>query len=101
MLLRFESADGTNRLTRDCVKGLSEAIRKLRPEATPLVITGNEKFFSAGADLAEIVALTGPEGYEFSRMGQQLMTEIERFPAPVCAAINGYCMGGGDRPPDQ
>jgi len=95
MLLRFESADGTNRLTRACVKGLSEAVRKLRPEATPLVITGNEKFFSAGADLAEIVALTGPEAYEFSRMGQQLMTEIERFPAPVCAAINGYCMGGG------
>lgn len=28
-------------------------------------------------------------------MGQDLMAAIERFPAPVYAAISGYCMGGG------
>ena len=28
-------------------------------------------------------------------MGQRLMNAIERFPAPVYAAIEGYCMGGG------
>jgi enoyl-CoA hydratase/carnithine racemase len=28
-------------------------------------------------------------------MGQQLMNEIENFPAPIYAAIHGYCMGGG------
>jgi enoyl-CoA hydratase/carnithine racemase len=61
----------------------------------PIVITGNHRFFSAGADLNEIAALNGPAAYEFSKMGQTLMMEIEHFPAPVFAAISGYCMGGG------
>jgi enoyl-CoA hydratase/carnithine racemase len=64
-------------------------------EARPLIIAGNDKFFSAGADLQEIAALTGPGAYEFSRMGQDLMTAIANFPARIVAAISGYCMGGG------
>ncbi len=28
-------------------------------------------------------------------MGQALMNAIERFPAPVFAAVWGYCLGGG------
>ena len=59
------------------------------------MITGNQKFFSAGADLQEIVQLDGPNAYAFSRLGQSLMAEIASFPAPVYAAISGYCMGGG------
>ena len=84
-----------NRLTAECVLALTEAIRKLGSEKHPLVITGNEKFFSAGADLKEILALDGPAGLEFSRTGQELMRSVEHFPAPVYAAICGYCMGGG------
>ena len=61
----------------------------------PLVIGGNERFFSAGADLGEILRLDGPSAYEFSKMGQALMGAIEGFPAPVYAAVSGYCMGGG------
>src|SRR2546430_10807658 len=60
-----------------------------------LIIAGNQNFFSAGADLHEIAALSGPSGLEFSQMGQRLMNSIECFPAPVYAAISGYCMGGG------
>src|SRR5205823_7512793 len=52
-------------------------------------------FFSAGAELEQIFALTGPAAYEFSHMGQALMNEIAGFPTPVIAAISGYCMGGG------
>jgi len=94
-VLRLCSGDGTNRLTRACVIALIEALRGLIREPERLVITGNHKFFSAGADLAEIAALTGPTAYEFSLMGQTLMNSVERFPLPVYAAISGYCMGGG------
>ena len=94
-ILQLASADDTNRLTRACVLALTATIRELAQSARPLVVTGNERFFSAGADLAEIAALTGPDAYEFSRMGQALMNAIENFPAPVYAAIHGYCMGGG------
>ena len=94
-LLRLVSDDGTNRLTRDCVVSLTEKISELAREQAPLLIAGNERFFSAGADLQEIAELTGPTACEFSKMGQELMARIEDFPAPVYAAISGYCMGGG------
>jgi enoyl-CoA hydratase/carnithine racemase len=94
-LLRLQSADGTNRLSKRCVLALGVALRDLAGLQGPLVITGNDRFFSAGADLEEIAALDGPTAYEFSKMGQALMDAVACFPAPVCAAISGYCMGGG------
>jgi len=74
---------------------LREVVRKLGAHGRPLVITGNARFFSAGAELGEIDRLDGPAAYEFSKMGQALMDSIEQFPAPVYAAVSGYCMGGG------
>ncbi|MGZ4818001.1 MAG: enoyl-CoA hydratase/isomerase family protein [Terriglobales bacterium] len=94
-VLHIISPDSTNRLTRACVLALTGAVQNLARDPRPLVIAGNHKFFSAGADLEEIVALTGPAAYEFSHMGQALMNEIESFPAPIIAAVSGYCMGGG------
>jgi enoyl-CoA hydratase/carnithine racemase len=97
-LLRITSADTTNLLSRARVLALTETIGQLSREACgtrSLVLAGNERFFSAGADLQEINALTGAEAYGFARMGQTLMTAIENFPVPVYAAIQGHCMGGG------
>jgi enoyl-CoA hydratase/carnithine racemase len=94
-ILRLRSDDGTNRLTRKCVLALTDAVHNLSRQPEPLIITGNETFFSAGADLSEIAAITGPEAYKFSDMGQRLMNAVESFPALVVAAVHGYCMGGG------
>jgi enoyl-CoA hydratase/carnithine racemase len=94
-LLRLQSQDGTNRLTRECVEALQEIVRKTSVKAIPMVIAGNTTFFSAGAELEEISALNGPAAFEFSQMGQDLMSAVDCFPAPVYAAVSGYCMGGG------
>jgi len=94
-ILRLTSQDGTNRLTRACVISLASAVRELALDPRPLIITGNQKFFSAGADLNEIVALSGPEAFVFSKAGQMMTDAFDEFPAPVIAAVNGYCMGGG------
>jgi enoyl-CoA hydratase/carnithine racemase len=88
-ILHLTSPDGTNRLTRACVLALAAALADLKTQTCPLIVAGNGKFFSVGADLNEIAALTGPEAYEFSAMGQA------SYPAPVIAAIEGHCMGGG------
>ena len=61
----------------------------------PLIIAGNESFFSAGADLNEIAALTAPVAFSFAKAGQRLMQTIAEYPSPIFAAIEGYCMGGG------
>jgi enoyl-CoA hydratase/carnithine racemase len=77
-VLRLRSQDETNRLTRDLVLALTETICQAALEPRPLVITGN-----------------GLTAYEFSIMGQELMRVVDEFPAPVYAAVSGYCMGGG------
>jgi enoyl-CoA hydratase len=99
-VLRLVSSDGTNKLGVNCIRALHGAIQGLAAEAESgqikrLIITGNEKFFSAGADLNEISVLTAAQAFEFSRQGQALMRSIDHFPVPVMAAIRGYCMGGG------
>ena len=94
-ILRLTSDDGTNRLTRACVGAIANTVADLARSARPLIITGNHKFFSAGADLNEIVKLSGPDSLVFSRLGQLMTDTVDAFPAPVIAAVNGYCMGGG------
>ncbi len=91
------SGDETNRLTRSRVQALTVVTQELarEPNPNPLIITGNKHFFSAGADLNEIAALTGAEAYKFAAMGQTLMNAVAEFPAPTYAAVWGYCMGGG------
>ncbi len=96
MILRLVSEDGTNRLTRARVQALTTAVEGLAIDPpSRLLIAGNARFFSAGADLNEIAALTGAEAFRFAQMGQRLMTAIAGFPAPTIAVIQGYCMGGG------
>jgi enoyl-CoA hydratase/carnithine racemase len=94
-LLRLTSVDGTNRLTRACVVAISGAIQELQKKPLPLIVTGNHRFFSVGADLNEIRELSGPAALEFALLGQSLMQALESYPATVIAAIEGHCMGGG------
>ena len=94
-ILRLISEDGTNRLTRACVMSLASALQDLARRPRPLILTGNQRFFSAGADLNEIAALSGPEAFAFSKAGQIMTDAVDEFPAVVVAAVNGYCMGGG------
>ena len=99
-VLRLTSPDRTNKLGIATIARLLQAVEQLAAEAErgriqSLIITGNEKFFSAGADLNEISRLGAAEAFEFSRRGQRLMNSIARFPVPAIAAIQGYCMGGG------
>lgn len=94
-LLRLVSQDATNKLSRVRVRALSAALQSLAKDPAPLILCGNTKFFSVGADLAEISALRGHDAFDFAQMGQRLMNAIAEFPAPTCAVLEGWCMGGG------
>jgi len=93
--IRLVSKDGTNRLTLACVRELHDTVLSLQRDPKPLILTGNGKFFSAGAELSEIQQIAGSSAVDFAQMGQDLMNGIAQFPSPVYAAIHGYCMGGG------
>jgi enoyl-CoA hydratase len=61
-----------------------------------VILTGSgEKAFVAGADINELATMTPLIGKQVSEKGQNVFLEIERFPKPVIAAINGFALGGG------
>jgi enoyl-CoA hydratase len=61
-----------------------------------VVLTGSgPKAFVAGADIAEMAALTPVQGRDFSLLGQRMMRGVEKMPKPVIAMVNGFALGGG------
>ncbi|MBK9734542.1 MAG: enoyl-CoA hydratase/isomerase family protein [Saprospiraceae bacterium] len=61
-----------------------------------VVITGQgQKAFIAGADIKEFASLDAVTGSALSKRGQDVFFMIERFHAPVIAAVNGFALGGG------
>lgn len=61
-----------------------------------VVLHGEGRFFSAGADIKEFTDIKSPE--EFSRLsaaGQKVFDRIENFSIPIIAAIHGAALGGG------
>lgn len=93
-ILRLCSFDNINRLPIAVIVELGNILESLGPLLSPLIITGNDKFFSVGADLNEMAAHDSVSGYRFSRLGQRVMDQLDCFPALTIAAISGNCFGG-------
>lgn len=63
-------------------------------EVRAAVLTGGERFFSAGADIADMAA-RGVAGYaDPARLSS--WKAIENFSKPLIAAVNGFAIGGGN-----
>lgn len=58
-----------------------------------VVVTGDEKAFAAGADVADLAQRT-PTDPAFERT-RNAWAAIERYRRPIIAAVNGFALGGG------
>lgn len=95
--ITFDRPDALNALSstlrREFVEGF-DAFRDLDREAEgvavrAVVVSGAGRAFSVGADVDEFA-----EGTDMLRPGM-VYDAASRFEAPVVAAIDGYCLGGG------
>jgi enoyl-CoA hydratase len=87
-----------NALNAQTVGEIGEAFEAAREDdgvKAVIVTGGGEKAFVAGADINELATMTPISGKATASKGQGVFFEIERFPKPVIAAINGYALGGG------
>lgn len=61
-----------------------------------IVIQGEGRFFSAGADIKEFTTIsTGEEFSQLAARGQELFERVEKFSKPIIASIHGAALGGG------
>jgi enoyl-CoA hydratase/carnithine racemase len=67
------------------------------PDVRAIVLTGNGKAFSAGADLSERPAiLAEPGGYSrHNRLVRAAFDSVIECPKPIIAAVNGAAIGAG------
>ncbi|MEK4025058.1 MULTISPECIES: enoyl-CoA hydratase [Sporosarcina] len=66
------------------------------PDVRVVVLYGEGRFFSAGADIKEFTTVESGEAFaKLAGKGQQVFERLENFPKPVIASIHGAALGGG------
>jgi enoyl-CoA hydratase len=94
--LTIDRPEVKNALDLATVEAMRASLQTLmaNADAAVLVITGaGDAAFVSGADINDIRARGRDEG--LAAINSSLFAEIERFPRPTIAAINGYALGGG------
>jgi len=85
-----------NALNFELMTELVNALEELDREAAVkvMILTGGERAFAAGADLAEMSQAT-PVDLVLGRRFE-LWDRIRKISKPIIAAVSGYCLGGGN-----
>lgn len=87
-----------NALSSQIIKDLQVYFDQIEKDANvkAVVLKGDGRFFSAGADIKEFTSLQEASDYESLALnGQKVFKRIEDFNLPVIAVIHGAALGGG------
>lgn len=89
-----------NAYDRNLLQAVSEGLEEFAEDETlrALVLRGNGKHFQAGVDLkfqSELAAMSETENESVSLLLAGMMRDLNAFPVPTVALIQGACIGGG------
>ena len=95
-LIKLNRPEAMNALNTQMLGELSQALREAEAneKVRCLVLTGSEKAFAAGADIAEMADKSFMDAFASDLYGR----DAERVMAcrkPIIAAVSGYALGGG------
>ena len=95
--LVFRREGERNAISPDLLAELESVLTAVeRAESVKLlVLQGEGRVFSAGADLAAVDALASRAALAFFDRGRALVRRLERLDALSVAAVNGLALGGG------
>ena len=86
-----------NAFSQEMIDELLQAFAQINrdEQIRVLIITGAGKAFQAGADIAELAAMTPLKILRWNEGLVRVNAAIEKLRQPVIAAINGVALGGG------
>ncbi|MED1469297.1 enoyl-CoA hydratase [Bacillus salipaludis] len=87
-----------NALSSGLLKEISSVLDEIESnlDVKVIVLHGEGRFFSAGADIKEFTTISSSEGFsQLGKYGQDVFDRMEKFPKPIIAAIHGAALGGG------
>lgn len=94
-LVKLNRPKVLNALSTDLMQELVDCMITLdkNPDVRVIILTGSERAFAAGADIAQMVAATPIDQINDQRFRTWEMLKL--VTKPVIAAVNGFALGGG------
>jgi enoyl-CoA hydratase len=95
-VVRLNRPKAMNALNDNMMNELGDALYKFDadPAINVIVLTGSEKVFAAGADIAAMADYTYPDTYSSNYIGRN-WEHILNIRKPVIGVVAGYALGGG------
>jgi len=93
-IITFNRPDAMNALNNQTRAEFREAIAAVAADdqIKVLILTGSGKAFVAGSDIKEFSQTSAYDAHNIQRLGGL----VEKLDKPVIAAVNGFCLGGGN-----
>jgi enoyl-CoA hydratase len=94
-LIQLNRPQALNALSGQLQREAADALEAFErsPDVRCVIITGNERAFSAGADIKEMSHRSS--GEMLNRFSGSILTTVRHARKPIIAAVSGYCFGGG------
>ena len=94
-LVRLNRPQVLNAISTDLMKELVDAFFALEDDSSVrvIILTGNDRAFAAGADIAQLLKATPIDQINDTRL--RLWKQLALISKPVIAAVNGFALGAG------
>jgi len=93
-IITFNRPDARNAVNNQVRAEFTAAIAEVEADndIKVMILTGSGKAFASGVDIKEFNKTTPYHAHNLFRLGER----VEKLPKPVIAAVNGFCLGGGN-----
>jgi enoyl-CoA hydratase/carnithine racemase len=95
-MIQLNRPEALNAINSELMRELEAclALHQANPQIGAILLTGSDKSFAAGADIAEMAGRTYQQNYRENYLAswERAFAAVQK---PVIAAVNGYALGGG------